>query len=285
MIKKVSVRKRGEQILLRGFYTAASGMIAQQRHQEAVSNNISNANTPGYKADQATLRSFPELLIQQMDKKQVPTKGGLQLPTQQTIGALNTGVYTQELVSDFEQGPIRETGIPADMALVDGILPDEEGGLFFTVTNEEGEERYTRNGHFTVDGMGFLTTNQGYYVLDNDGNRIQPDSENLTVSTDGLIEADDITAQLNIAYIDNVNGLVKEGDNLFALEEGQAMTAEEGQATYQVLQGSLEGSTVDGVKSMSEMMGAYRNFEQNQRVLRTYDESMGKAVNEIARLG
>ena len=271
--------------MLRGFYTAASGMIAQQRHQESVSNNISNANTPGYKADQAALRSFPEMLIQQMGNKQVPTSRGLNLPMQRMVGGLSTGVYTQELVSNFEQGPIRETELPTDMALVDGTLPDEDGALFFTVENEAGEERYTRNGNFTVDGNGFLTTNQGYYVLDANGNRIQPTTEKFNVTPDGIIETDSLNVPLNIAYIADVNDLVKEGDNLLALEGGQAANARDNQASFQVVQGSLEGSTVDALKSMSEMMSAYRNFEQNQRVLKTYDESMGKAVNEIARLG
>src|SRR5699024_3120203 len=90
-------------------------MIAQQRHQESVSNNIANANTPGYKADQATLRSFPEMLIQQMGSKHVPTRKGLNLPTSRFIGGLNTGVYAQEFVSDFSQGSIWETDMSIDL--------------------------------------------------------------------------------------------------------------------------------------------------------------------------
>lgn len=271
--------------MLRGFYTAASGMIAQQRNQESISNNIANANTPGYKADQATLRAFPEMLLQQMGKKHVPTQDGLNLPTSRSIGGLNTGVYTQELVSDFSQGSVRETEMPTDFAMENGVLPDEDGGLFFVVENEDGDERFTRNGHFTVDGEGYLTTNQGLYVLDNNGNPIQPGSEEITVSTDGTVQADGLDTQLNIAYIDDVNELEKEGDDLYTLEEGQAVLAAENGADFQIHQGFLEGSTVNETKSMEEMMKAYRNFEQNQRVLKTYDESMGKAVNDIARLG
>jgi len=271
--------------LLRGFYTAASGMIAQQRHQESVSNNIANANTPGYKADQATLRSFPEMLIQQMGSKHVPTRKGLNLPTSRFIGGLNTGVYAQELVSDFSQGSIRETDMSTDLALENGTMPDEEGSLFFVVENEDGEERLTRNGHFTIDGEGYLTTNQGHFVLSNNGNPIQPNGDDITISRDGTIQADGMEAQLNIAYINDVNNLAKEGDDLYTLEEGQIATAAESGADFQVHQGFLEGSTVDELKSMEEMMNAYRSFEQNQRVLKTYDESMGKAVNEIARLG
>src|SRR5690625_3809696 len=98
-------------------------MISQQRQQEMISNNLTNANTPGYKADQATLRSFPELLIRQMGTKTIPTTNGLKLPVNRAIGGLHTGVYAQESIPNFEQGSIRETGIETDVALVDGDKP------------------------------------------------------------------------------------------------------------------------------------------------------------------
>lgn len=141
--------------MLRGFYTAASGMIAQQRQQESLANNVANVNTPGYKADQATLRAFPELLIQQMGSKKIPTTKGINLPGGQPIGALNTGVYVHEMVPNFDQGDIKQTGISTDIALINSALPDETGGLFFTLQNEQGDLRYTRNGNFTIDGEGF----------------------------------------------------------------------------------------------------------------------------------
>src|SRR5699024_8887928 len=116
-------------------------MIAQQRHQETVSNNIANTNKPAYKTDKSILRKYPEMLIQQMGSKHVPTRKGLNLSTSRFIGGLNTGVYAQELVSDFSQGSIRETDMSTDLALENGTMPDEEGSLFFVVENEDGEER------------------------------------------------------------------------------------------------------------------------------------------------
>ncbi|WP_106496082.1 flagellar hook-basal body protein [Lentibacillus sp. Marseille-P4043] len=266
--------------MLRGFYTAASGMIAQQRRQEALSNNIANANTPGYKADQPTLRAFPELLMQQMGSRQIPTKKGLNLPVQQDIGSLNTGVYVQENVPNYAQGDVRETGISTDMALINGELPDETGSLFFTVQNEAGEQQYTRNGNFTVDGQGFLTTNQGYYVLDQAGNPIQTGGMEFTVTENGDIQVGGQTIPLGIAYTADANALEKVGNGLFA-GEADAVPAGE---TFTVKQGFLERSNVDALQSMTEMMESYRTFETNQRVLKAYDESMGKAVSEIARL-
>src|SRR5690625_964612 len=100
-------------------------MVAQQRQQEALSNNIANAQTPGYKADQATLRAFPELLMQQMGGKKIPTINRINLPINQPIGSLHTGVYVHEMIPNYVQGDIRETGISTDIALVNGTLPED----------------------------------------------------------------------------------------------------------------------------------------------------------------
>ncbi|MFD2629376.1 flagellar hook-basal body protein [Oceanobacillus kapialis] len=266
--------------MLRGFYTAASGMIAQQRTQEALSNNIANANTPGYKADQTSLKAFPEMLMQQMGGKTIPTSNSLNLPIQNPIGSLNTGVYVQEAAPNFMQGDLRETSIPTDMALVNGTLPDEAGALLFSVQNEEGDVRYTRNGNFTVDGQGYLVTNQGYYVLDEAGNPIQTDGMEFSVSEDGIVQTNAGNYGLGIAYTADANGMEKEGNGLFNGEAGAVPAG----ATYNVQQGFLERSNVDSLQSMTRMMESYRLFETNQRVLKAYDESLGKAVSEIGRL-
>ncbi|WP_085994067.1 flagellar hook-basal body protein [Oceanobacillus senegalensis] len=267
--------------MLRGFYTAASGMLAQQRTQETLANNIANMNTPGYKADQATLRAFPEMLVQKMESKNVPTTNGTSLPTKHSIGSLHTGVYVQETVPNFTQGDIRETGMQTDLAIVQGNVPDDSGALFFTVQNEAGEERYTRNGNFTVDGEGFLVTNQGYYVLDMAGDLIQTNGMDMTVSPDGMIETAGQVVELGMAYAEEANDFVKEGNGLFNGEAGAIPAG----VTFTVKQGALEGSNVNVLQTMTDMMTAYRLFETNQRVLRAYDESMGKAVNEVGKIG
>lgn len=268
--------------MLRGFYTAASGMIAQQRQQEALSNNIANANTPGYKADQATLRAFPELLMQQMGTKNIPTENGFNLPVQNQIGSLNTGVYLHEMIPNHLQGDLKETDMNTDLAIIDGALPDEAGGLFFTVQNDAGEARYTRNGNFTVDGQGFLVTNEGYYVLDANGNQVQTNGMAFTVTEDGEFQSEgQASVPLGIAYTADTSNFVKEGNGLFSGDAGVVPAG----ATFSVQQGMLEQSNVDPLQAMTQMMESYRMFETNQRVLKAYDESMGKAVSEIGRLG
>lgn len=262
-------------------------MISQQRVQETLSNNIANVNTPGYKADGAVLRSFPEMLINQMGSNAPGLgQGPAQSMSGQTIGSLSTGTYVQELIPDFTQGPIRETGLTTDLALVDGVMPDEAGSLFFTVENETGDVRYTRNGHFTVDAEGFLTTNEGYYVLDDNENRIQTNGLDFAVTANGQVQAAGLNTNIGIAYVANTDDMIKEENNLLTSLEGdiEAVDARQQDMTFSVLQHTLEGANVDPGKTMTDMMVAYRNFEQSQRMLKAYDESMSKTVNEIARL-
>ncbi|MDC3411810.1 flagellar hook-basal body protein [Terrihalobacillus insolitus] len=273
--------------MLRGYYTAASGMIAQQRRQEVLSNNIANATTPGYKQDQGILRAFPELLIQKMGTETAPTARQLKLPIQTPIGSLNTGVYMQEAVPDFQQGSLKDTGIGTDMALVNGTMPDPSGSVFYTVQNETGDIRYTRNGNFTVDGQGYLVTNQGYYVLDQAGARISTDGLEFDVTDEGTVQTANQAMPLGISYSPNANDLVKEGNGLYQLaNDGEAMqnARNNPNISFQVKQGFLEQSNVDPAKTMTDMMEAYRSFEASQRVLKAYDQSMEKTVNQIARL-
>lgn len=279
--------------MFRGFYTAASGMLAQQRRTEMLTNNLSNANTPGYKADQASVRAFPEMLLQSMQQKTIPTENNLTLPMNPTVGGLNTGAYLQETLPSFLQGDIRQTERNTDIALVDGTLPVDEtngimGTIMFTVSDNNGEQRYTRNGNFTLDGQGYLTTAEGHYVLDTTGNRILLNSEDFTVDENGTVREDDQEiAQLGIAYTANPYLLVKEGNGLFRATDGAEMASayEAEGVTFTMQQGFVEGSNVDSAKAMTDMLTAYRTFEANQKILQAYDTSMQKTVNEVGRIG
>lgn len=274
--------------MLRGFYTAAAGMMANQRMQETLSNNMSNANTPGYKADQGTMRAFPELLIQQMGSKNIPTKSGFTIPNGGHVGSLNTGVYMQESIPSFTQGDLKETGVETDLALVQTAVPDETGFLFFHVQDETGEDRYTRNGNFTVDGEGFLTINQGNYVLDENGDPVNTGGMEFAVSADGILSVEDgQTFTLGLSYSPDAGDMVKEGNDLFRVsEEGVPLENARGNndIAFSIQQEHLERSNVDATRTMTEMMNTYRSFEMNQRVLKAYDESMQKAVTEIGRV-
>lgn len=268
-------------MVLRGLYTATAGMLTQQKRTEMLSNNIANANTPGYKADQATIRAFPEMLLSKMENGKVS----------KTVGTLNTGVYLQELTSSNQQGELRETGLMSDVALIERNVPinqetNVKGALFFAVENGAGEERYTRNGHFTLDENGTLLS-EGNPVLSTTGQPITIASSNYQISDDGDIFADgEFIAQIDVRFEDDVRNIVKEGNGLYRAVDGQAIPSatNNGAVGYSLKQKYVENSTVDVGRSYTDMMTAYRSFEANQKVLQAYDKSMDKAVNEIGRL-
>lgn len=175
--------------MIRGLYTSASGMLSLQRKQESLANNLANINTPGYKQDEAVMRSFPEQLIARIRDSQTPEIPGLPnlLGQPVQIGSLHTGVYVSEFIPRFTQGDLVETGAAYDVALTDDLPVDPDGPvvngdpvqprLFFSVARlEAGADldapvaaeniRYTRNGSWQVNNQGYLVTAEGYHVLD-----------------------------------------------------------------------------------------------------------------------
>ncbi|MGG0845973.1 flagellar hook-basal body protein [Peribacillus simplex] len=279
--------------MLRGFYTAASGMLTQQRRTELLTNNMSNANTTGYKADQTSVRSFPEMLISNIGGKTIPTENKFSMSQLSQVGGLSTGVYVQEANPLFTQGTLEETQLNTDISLADENIPiieetGRQGSVFFTVQDGEGDVRYTRNGNFTLDGQGYLTTPAGHYVLNENNERIQLDSDRFTVTENGVIlEGNVQTARMGIGYSDDPSSqLMKDGEGLYkAVNDGDLPNAyAAADIGFSTKQGFLEGSNVDQSRTMTEMMSAYRSFEASQKVLQAYDKSLDKAVNEVGRL-
>lgn len=272
--------------MLRGFYTAASGMLAQQRRAEILSNNIANANTPGYKSEQGVTRAFPEMLLSYIE---TDLYGQVK---QKQIGPLHTGVYLQEILPQYTQGNISETNVPSDIALIEEELPTFEetnlkGTLFYAVATPDGQIKYTKNGHFTLSEEGYLTIG-GNKVLATDGNPIVMTSQNFDVTQNGqiYIDGEPTIQQIDVRFAEDIRNLVREGNGLYRTVDGtnlpSAVNNEE--IRYQLKQGFLEGSNVDIAQSYTEMLSAYRTFEANQKVLQAYDRSMEKAVNEVGRI-
>lgn len=265
--------------MFRGFYTAAAGMLAQMQRQNMITQNLSNANTPGYKADEAAQRSFPQQLIEQIGGKN----------SGNGVGVISSGVYLQEKVPDFSTGSFRTTNINTDFALQPGSLPvnpatGRQGGLFFTVRMPDGSTEYTRNGHFTLDGNGTLVTSAGHPVLDTDGSTITMDSADFSMDASGRLSNG---SQVNIAYAPDPSRLVRTGSGLFRTENGAAPLATavgKQNLPYQLKQGVLEQSNVNLEKSATAMMTTYRNFEMNQKVLQAYDETMKTAATDIGSI-
>ncbi len=189
------------------------------------------------------------------------------------IGTLNDGVRLDRLETNFEQGHLYKTHNDLDVAI--------RGKGFFQIQTPEGL-RFTRDGAFKLNEYNELVTSEGYNVLGLDG-PIEIYGEDIAISSTGEIIANgEQINQLNIIDIDNIKDLRKVGENLFQTADGlQAQTRPfEGQ----IEQGYLENSNVDTIKEMVQMMNMFRNYESNQRIIKAYDETLGKAVNEIGKL-
>ncbi|WP_138753725.1 flagellar hook-basal body protein [Paenibacillus sinopodophylli] len=287
--------------MLRGLYTAASGMISQQRRHDTVTNNISNINTPGYKQTNAVTRSFPEVMLSLTGAGQENYK---------QIGKLTNGVFAEESLSIHLQGDLTQTNNSSDFALisnieVDGMSFDASGKsvgadgevtyqpqAFFTLQDQNGETRYTRGGKFTLTEEGFLMGSDGSSVLGTNGQPIQMPAgvglERLILTNDQrFVDTDgqDIGVQLLISRVDNPNTLVRDGNGSFRLaeEDGQAVAIAQGERV-EVRQGYVERSNVDAAQAAVDLMSALRAYEANQKVIQFYDQSLSKAVNDVGRV-
>ncbi|WP_054942289.1 flagellar hook-basal body protein [Paenibacillus ihuae] len=291
--------------MIRGLYTAAAGMVTQQRRHDTATQNIANMNTTGYKQVDSVSHAFPEVLISAMS-------GG----TAKQVGRLNTGVFAEQSISQYLQGDLIESGKPYDFALsTDLLIQDPATGenivfdgsgkyvnadgeviyrpqAFFTVQDNEGNNLYTRNGSFTVNAAGEVLSSGGFKVLDAAGNPLvltEP-QDNLKVDGQGNL-LDPATGlpsgtKLGISVITKPQELVRDGNGVFHADDADAAEIRYADAgdNLQVRQGYLEGSNVDATQVTVDLNAAYRAYEANQKVIQFYDTSLQKTVNEVGRV-
>ncbi|WNR44665.1 flagellar hook-basal body protein [Paenibacillus roseipurpureus] len=297
--------------MLRGLYTAAAGMISEQRRHDTITNNIANLNSPGFKQGNALSRSFPEMLISTI-------RGG-QGASPAPLGKMSLGVFSEESISVHTQGDLQETNNPFDFALVSniqvpGVTFDTTGKYvnadgertfqpqaLFTVLNAKGEQRYSLNGKFTVDAAGQLVNANGEQVVGRDGQPIvlldgngQPISSFKVTDKGQFLDADgrpilNAAGQqmgLMLSRAENPNLLLREGNGLLRINPGDEATVTQVGLGDQVevRQGYVERSNVDSAQSMVDMMSALRAYEANQKVIQSYDKSMDKAANDVGRV-
>lgn len=258
--------------MLRGLYSAATGMDVQQAKVENISNNLNNASTPGYKKEEILIHSFPEQLLIQQGGPQ--SKVGVALP--QAIGTMGSGVLLAGIVTDHTQGKVQETGNDTDIMI--------NGPGFFAVLSpspeDPGRTCYTRNGAFKADEEGYLTDAGGNRILGEAG-EIRVGSGRFQVSRDGTVEIDGaVVDRLLLVEFDDLNSLTKEGEGMFAAPPGSGRQA----AATTVDQRFLEMSNVNVADEMVSLVSMMRTYEANQRVIQTYDEILSKAVNQVGTI-
>ncbi|MDN5331279.1 MAG: flagellar basal-body rod protein FlgF [Tepidanaerobacteraceae bacterium] len=261
--------------MIRGLYTSASGMLAEMARTDVIANNLANVNTSGFKKDGAVFRAFPEMNIHRFNDP-VTVGIGFKIDPAPFIGVLGTGVAVDEVYVDFAQGELHPTSNPLDIA-----IKDEVSGWrsFFEVQAPNGELLYTRDGSFTVDGEGYLVTKEGHYVMGESGPVNLSGGSKIVVNTDGEIYLDGrMVDRLRVVAFPQDALFEKMGDNLYRVQ-GQPS-----ESNAQIIQGALERSNVNAVSEMVNLISAFRSYEANQRIITAYDETLGKAVSEIARI-
>ncbi|HAS74678.1 MAG TPA: flagellar biosynthesis protein FlgE [Clostridiales bacterium UBA8960] len=189
------------------------------------------------------------------------------------VGTMSAGVRGYTLLTDHEQGQLQMTNNNFDLAI--------KGDGFFVVNNERGEF-LTRNGAFTINGVGELVTFEGDRVMGLNG-PIFIDSQNFSINAFGeVIQNGEITDKLQMVSFTNVSDVMKVGSSLY--KEKAELTGEKVEFEGEIVQGFLEQSNSDAVTEMIQMIEMNRNYQNSQKVITTIDEMIGKAVTELGRI-
>ncbi len=257
--------------MMRGLWTAATGMTCQQTNLDAVANNLANVNTSGFKKSRV---NFQDLMYQNQRMPGAATSSGGQLAAGIQVG-MGAKVVAVEMI--FNQGDYTQTKNQLDMAL--------EGKGFFKLLNN-GKEVYTRAGAFKLDRDGF--------ICDSNGNRLQPEfaipakTATITIEPGGRIVASGAdgkelgSTQIQLFNFPNAAGMRSVGQNQFVPTDasGDPVQGNPGVDEFgTILQGYLEMSNVDVVEEMINMIMAQRAYEIGSKVIQAGDDMLQMATN------
>lgn len=278
--------------MYQGFYNLASGMLTQSRNLNVISNNMVNVQTSGYKNDKMVSTTFQEEMLYRTGRRNkenpVPLASTSKIKT-----ASRTYI-------DYEQGNFDQTDGLYDFAIA--------GKGFFCVQTPGGQERYTRNGAFSVDNEGYLILEGLGRVLSTDNEPIQIESEDFNVDASGNIvwnpepevsedgdaeEAPDpiLFGTLKVVDFADYDQLHREDGGVFSTDQAQIEINQnqdqeegQGQEVTKVMWKVLEKSNVNMVEEMTAMMTSQRALQSAAQVFKMYDQVMGKSSTEIGRI-
>lgn len=247
--------------MFKGFYNLTSGMLTQQNNLNVLANNMTNISTAGFKGSRHVIGNFADVLYSRTSASGY-----------QQIGRQSYIVATNEVVTDYTQGALEETGISLDIAI------DGEG--FFAIRNEAGETMYTRSGSFSLDEQGYLCYSGFGRVLDSNGNELRVMTDKITGDTMGRVYAVNgmQLGRVGVFTFDDTAQLEYNDQGFLVGAEGQAMDAPN------LRWGYLERSNVDMVSQMTAMLSSQRAFQSAAQVTRIYDSLMNKITNDIGKL-
>lgn len=247
--------------MVNGLYTSGRSMMNILSKQEIVNNSLANANTPGFKVSRLANRT--EIRTGQ----EIPEKAWRQQEKQ----------FADEVYTDWRQGPMVQTGNPLDLAL--------QGDGFFAVQTPKGT-RYSRSMNLRVEG-GMLVDLTGNKLLSTEGKNIKVGAGVVQVMPDGRVRVDgEERAQLSIVDFPKPYALHSEGSgHLVPFAVGGKMPKPQpiSPATT-VASGAIEGSNVNSVEAMVQMIAFYRNYEADSKVVHAVDSTLDRAINQVARV-
>jgi flagellar basal-body rod protein FlgG len=254
---------------MRSLDIASTGMQAQQTNVDVISNNLANMTTTGFKRRRA---EFQDLVYQNLRRVGSNTSdSGTIVPAGAQVGL---GVRTAAIYRINEQGTLQQTSNSLDVAI--------RGNGYFQVTLPTGDTAYTRDGTFGLSPTGEIVTSDGYQVAP--GLTIPANATSVTISATGLVQATlsgqttpTTVGTMQLATFPNESGLDAQGDNLFlqSAASGNVVQGNPGSPGFgSILQGFVEGSNVNVVTEVSDLITAQRAYEMNSRVITASDQML-----------
>lgn len=244
--------------MIQGISLATQGMSALAQKQDQIANNLANVNTTGYKQGNLFIKSYEKYVN---NEKLEPFA--------------NREIKADEVYIDYREGRMKKTGNDLDFFI--------KGSGFFTVMTAGGV-RYTRNGNFSLNPDGFLITSDGSKVMSKNGFiRFHRDGGKIRVNHDGeVMQGEEVTGRLKIVDFKKPYRLLRDGNSYFRPQLPDNPIVQS--PGFIIKQGFLEGSNVNAIQNMVEMISAFRNYEADQKALQAQDQTLDKAVNSVGRL-
>lgn len=256
-------------------HVARTGLDAQNAKMQVIANNLANVNTTGFKRDRA---SFETLAYQQMIAAGAPSSADNRFATGLSLG---TGVQVNGTAKIDTQGPVNQTGNSLDMAV--------QGAGYFQIQTPDGKTAYTRDGSFKLSSEGLVVNSDGMPLIPNIS--VPAGATSITVGADGTVSAtlQGETAPTELGKIEttrfmNPAGLEQVGNNLLleTAASGAPQTGAPGlDGRGTVLSGNLEGSNVNVVEELVDMIETQRAYEVNSKMIKATDEMLQYVNQQI----
>ncbi|MEQ8191489.1 MAG: flagellar hook-basal body protein [Candidatus Eremiobacterota bacterium] len=251
--------------MVRGILVATEGMIAQSNRVSVYSNNLSNASTCGFKRDEMGVNSSFALELRRIDDGKNSSRP--------IVGSLNVPDFDYRIEADARGGSSVQTGNPFDLFI--------DGSGYFAVRGQ-GDTVYTKNGNFTLNTKGELVTQEGFNVLGEKGPVVIPSGQKITIDEDGRIVSDGkILDKILIKNFSSLKGIIKTGSSFFLPPESTTVQSFSGK----VKQGYIEGSNVNTVKEMINLLEAQKAYQANEKAIKAEMDALKEAVSSVGRVG